>query len=160
MTDMEIKRLAKEAALEAIKEIMYQNTDKRLHNTRLLMRNYNNLKEHIKSKEDKVEIIVNIDDEINLKSDYVWLESVVRSKTRTAKMMKYVDDKIKYLENKYKEKQEYEKFRAFELKFIEEKTNEEIRGELNCGINMPKRWTDIIIKELSILLWGIDAIGI
>lgn len=160
MTDIEIKKLAKEAALEAIKEIMYQNTDKRLHNTRLLMRNYNNLKEHIKSKEDKVEIIVNINDEAELKSDYVWLESVVRSKTRTAKMMKYVDDKIKYLENKYKEKQEYEKFRAFELKFIEEKTNEEIREELNCGTNMPKRWTDIIIKELSILLWGIDAIGI
>lgn len=160
MTDIEIKRLAKEAALEAIKEIMYQNTDKRLHNTRLLMRNYNNLKEHIKSKEDKVEIIVNINDEAELKSDYVWLESVVRSKTRTAKMMKYVDDKIKYLEKKYKEKQEYEKFRAFELKFIEERTNEEIRDELNCSINMPKRWIDIVIKELSILLWGIDAIGI
>lgn len=160
MTDIEIKKVAKEAALEAIKEIMYQNTDKRLHNTRLLMRNYNNLKEHIKSKDDKVEIIVNINDESDLKSDHIWLESVVRSKTRTAKMMKYVDDKIKYLEKKYKEKKEYEKFRAFELKFIEEKTNEDIREELNCSINMPKKWIDIIIKELSILLWGIDAIGI
>ena len=160
MTDIEIKRLAKEAAIEAIKELMYQKTDKRLHNTRLLMRNYNNLKEHINSNSDNIEIIVNIDDEVELKSDYIWLESVVRSKTRTAKMMKYVDDKLKYLENKYKEKQEYEKFRAFELKFIEEKTNEDIREELNCSINMPKRWIDIVIKELSILLWGIDAIGI
>ena len=160
MTDIEMKVLAKEAAIEAIKELMYQKTDKRLHNTRLLMRNYNNLKEHINSNSDNIEIIVNIDDEVELKSDYIWLESVVRSKTRTAKMMKYVDDKLKYLENKYKEKQEYEKFRAFELKFIEEKTNEDIREELNCSINMPKRWIDIVIKELSILLWGIDAIGI
>lgn len=160
MTDIEIKRLAKEAAIEAIKELMYQKTDKRLHNTRLLMRNYNNLKEHINSKDDKVEIIVNIDNEVDFKSDYVWLESVVRSKTRTAKMMKYVDDKIKYLEQKYKEKKEYEKFRAFELSFIEEMTNEEIQEELNCSKNIPKKWTDIVVKELSILLWGIDAIGI
>ena len=160
MTDIEIKRLAKEAALEAIKEIMYQKTDKRLHNTRLLMRNYNNLKEHINSNSDNVEIIVNIDDEVELKSDYVWLESVARSKTRTAKMMKYVDDKLKYLEHKYENKQEFEKYDAFYLFYIEEKTNEEIQEELSCGKNSVKKWRDLIINELSILLWGIDAIGI
>ncbi len=160
MTDIEIKRLAKEAAIEAIKELMYQKTDKRLHNTRLLMRNYNNLKEHINSKDDKVEIIVNIDNEVDFKSDYVWLESVVRSKTRTVKMMKYVDDKLKYLEKKYKEKQEYEKYNAFYLFYIDEMTNEDIQEKLSCGKNTVKRWRDSIINELSVLLWGIDAIGI
>lgn len=160
MTDIEIKRLAKEAASEAIREMMYQKTDKRLHNTRLLMRNYNNLKEHINSKNDNVEIIVNIDDEIELKSDYIWLESVVRSKTRTAKMMKYVDDKLNYLEKRYKGKQEYEKYYAFYLFYIDEMTNEEIQEELVCGKNTVKRWRDSITNELSVLLWGIDAIGI
>lgn len=160
MSEIEIKQIAKEAALEAIREVMFQKKDKRLHNTRLLMKNYNNLKEHISSKNENISIIVNFDDEVEIKSDYIWLESVARSKTRTAKMMRYVDDKINFLEKKYKEKQEYEKFRAFELLFIEEMTNEEIQEELNCSKNIPKKWTDIVIKELSILLWGIDAIGI
>lgn len=160
MSEIEIKQIAKEAALEAIKEIMFQKKDKRLHNTRLLMKNYNNLKEHINSKESDEKIVIKIDEELELKSDYIWLESVVRSKTRTAKMMKYVDDKIDFLEKRYKEKQEYEKFKAFELYFINEMTNEEIQEELNCSKNIPKKWTDIIVKELSVLLWGIDAIGI
>lgn len=124
------------------------------------MKNYNNLKEHINSKESDEKIVIKIDEELELKSDYIWLESVVRSKTRTAKMMKYVDDKIDFLEKRYKEKQEYEKFKAFELYFINEMTNEEIQEELNCSKNIPKKWTDIIVKELSVLLWGIDAIGI
>ena len=160
MTDIEIKRLAKEAALEAIREMVYQKTDKRLHNTRLLMKNYNNLKEHINSKESNEKIVIKIDEEVELKSDYIWLESVARSKTRTAKMMKYVDDKLKYLEHKYESKQEFEKYDAFYLFYIEEMTNEEIQEELSCGKNSVKKWRDLIINELSVLLWGIDAIGI
>lgn len=160
MSEIEIKQIAKEAALEAIREVMFQKKDKRLHNTRLLMKNYNNLKEHISSKNENISIIVNFDDEVEIKSDYIWLESVARSKTRTAKMMRYVDDKIDFLEKKYIEKQEYEKFNAFYLFYIDEMTNEEIQEELSCGKNTVKRWRDSIINELSVLLWGIDAIGI
>lgn len=160
MGEIEIKQIAKEAALEAIREVMFQKKDKRLHNTRLLMKNYNNLKEHINSESENIEIKVNFDDDVEIKSDYIWLESVVRSKARTAKMMQYVDEKINFLENKYNDKEEYEKFEAFKLFYIDEMTNEEIQDELFCGKNSVKKWRDLIINELSVLLWGIDAIGI
>jgi hypothetical protein len=160
MTNEEVKRIAKEVSREVLSEMIQDKKDKRLHNTRLLMRNYNSLKEHINSKSDgSIEIKVDIDDEV-LKTDYIWLESVARSKTRTAKMMQYVDSKLEYIKNKFKEKKEYEKYRAFEMYFIEYKSNEEIFEELGCGKNSPRRWTELIIKELSILLWGIDALGI
>lgn len=160
MSNEEIKVLAKEVAREALKEIMFEGKDKRLHNTRLLMKNYNILKKHITNKDGYVEIKVDFGNEFNIDVDYMWLESVARSKSRTAKMMKYVDDKIIYLHNKFKEKGEAEKYRAFEMFFIEEKTNEDIQEELNCSKNMPKKWSDIVIKELSVLLWGIDALDI
>ncbi len=44
--------------------------------------------------------------------------------------------------------------------FIEGKTSEDIQEEFNCGKNTPKRWNDIVTRELSVLLWGIDALGI
>lgn len=160
MSNEEIKQIAKEAAMEAIMQMRLEGKDKKLHNTRLLMRNYNTLKEHISSKEGHIEIRVKFDDEYCIEADYMWLESVARSKSRTAKMIKYVDDKIIYLRKKFEEKKQYERYRAFEMFFIEEKTNEEIQEELNCSKNIPKKWSDIVINELSVLLWGIDALGI
>ena len=44
MSNEEIKQLAKEVAREALRELMFEGKDKRFHNTRLLMRNYNTLK--------------------------------------------------------------------------------------------------------------------
>lgn len=160
MSNEEIKSLAKEVAREAIREIMLEGKDKRFHNTRLLMRNYNILKEHIKNVDDGKEITLKFMDDYGIEIDYIWLESVARSKTRTSKMMNYVEEKLRYLSDKFKEKGEFEKYRSFEMFFIEGKTNEEIQEELNCSKNIPKKWNDKVIEELSILLWGIDALGI
>lgn len=160
MSENEIKELAREVAKEAIREIMFEGKDKRFHNTRLLMKNYNILKAHMNSKEEYIEIKVNFGEEYDIEVDYMWLESVARSKTRTAKMMNYVDEKLNYLKDMFTKKGECEKYRSFEMYFIEGKTNEQIQGELNCSKNTPKNWNDVVIKELSILLWGIDALGI
>lgn len=160
MSENEIKKLAKEVAKEAMREIMFEGKDRRLHNTRLLMRNYNILQEHINNTDAGIEINFEFLDELSTKVDYMWLESIARSKTRTAQMMKYIDERLESLKYKYKQSNESEKYRAFEMFFIEEKTNECIQGELNCSKNIPKKWSDIIMRELSILLWGIDALGI
>ena len=87
-------------------------------------------------------------------------ESIARSKTRTAKMIEYIDAALINLKTKFIEKGEFEKYRSFEMFFIEGKTSEDIQEEFNCGKNTPKRWNDIVTRELSVLLWGIDALGI
>ena len=93
MSNEEIKQLAKEVAREALRELMFEGKDKRFHNTRLLMRNYNTLKEHLNNS-DSVEIKFNFVDECEVKVDYMWLESIARSKTRTAKMIEYIDASV------------------------------------------------------------------
>ncbi len=73
----------------------------------------------------------NFVDECEVKVDYMWLESIARSKTRTAKMIDYIDAALINLKTKFIEKDEFEKYRSFEMFFIEEKTSEEIQEEFN-----------------------------
>lgn len=136
------------------KEKMIEQKDRRFHNTRLLMRNYNRLKDHIENVTDDVEFKIEEDTD-----DKVWLRSMVRTKLRTMKMLAYVDSALKIVEKEMRKSCVEYKYKAFELCYIEEKTNEEIAEILGCGKNQPKRWSDLALNELSVLLWGIEALG-
>lgn len=154
MSNKEVKELAK----EVLKEVAKQQKDKRLHNTRLLMKNYTALKNHIENVNEDIEEF-EIEVEMGSK-DNIWIMSIARSKIRTAKMVGYVESAIDIIKEKFENNLELEKFKAFEMHYIDKKTNEEIQEALNCGKNSPKRWSDLIIEELNVLLWGIDALGI
>lgn len=151
--DEVISKAAREAIREYDKEKSMTQRDKRLHNTRLLMRNYNVLKEHIENVSDDVEIKVDNQD------DEVWITSITRTKLRTMKMMAYIDSALKILEKRFRQSCEEYKYKAFTLYYLNEKTNEEIQDLLGCGKNSPKKWSDTAIEELSLLLWGIEALG-
>lgn len=151
--DEVINKAAKVAIREYDKEKSMSQRDRRLHNTRLLMRNYNTLKEHIENVNDDLEIKVdNADDE-------VWITSITRTKLRTMKMMAYIDSALEILEKKFRQNCEEYKYKAFTLYYLDEKTNEEIQELLGCGKNSPKKWSDTVTEELSLLLWGIEALG-
>lgn len=154
MSNKEVKELAK----EVIKELTKQQKDKRLHNTRLLMKNYTALKNHIENVNEDIEEF-EIEVEMGSK-DNIWIMSIARSKIRTAKMVGYVESAMDIIKEKFEKNLELEKFKAFEMHYIDKKTNEEIQEALNCGKNSPKKWSDLIIEELNVLLWGIDALGI
>lgn len=154
MSNKEVKELAK----EVIKEMAKQQKDKRLHNTRLLMKNYTALKNHIENVNEDIEEF-EIEVEMGSK-DNIWIMSIARSKIRTAKMVGYVESAMDIIKEKFEKNLESEKFKAFEMHYIDKKTNEEIQEVLNCGKNSPKKWSDLIIEELNVLLWGIDALGI
>lgn len=74
-------------------------------------------------------------------------------------MMAYVDSALKILKRRFRKECIEYKYRAFEMYYIEEKSNEEIIGTLKCGKNQPKIWSDLVLNELSTLLWGIEALG-
>ena len=157
----EIKALAKEVAKEAIFDIVNKNKDRRYQNTKLLMENYNSLKKHIEGKLDGVDIKLEFRDEtgeIYVKSDYMWLESISKSKARTKEMLRYVDEKLEFLKYKYEKLGKYEIVDSFIMFYIDEKTDDDIREKHSCGYQTPRRWREKAIGELSVLLWGIDAI--
>lgn len=156
-----VKKLSKEVAKEALFEIVNSKKDRRFRNTKLLMENYKTLQEHINGLKDDVELKFELRDEDNIifvKSDYLWLESVAKSKAKTIEMMRYVDNHIKFLEHEWGLKGRSEVIDSFIMFYIEGKTDDEIREKHSCGESTPGRWRNKILKELSVLLWGIDAI--
>ena len=152
-----VNRAAKEAAKEAIFEFDKSQKDKRFHNTRILMINYNKLKDHIDNVRDDYSDLdlFEVDEE-----DKVWITSIARTKLRTMQMMAYIDSALEIVKRKMEEECIEYKFKAFELYYIQEKSNDEIMSMLGCGVNQPKRWSDLILNELSIYLWGIEALGL
>ncbi|MGL4742287.1 MAG: hypothetical protein ACRC41_16085 [Sarcina sp.] len=150
--------LVKEIAKEVIKELEIkkakENYSKRLHNTRLLMENYNSLKNHIEKTDDTSNLINGIDEE-----DEIFIESIVRTKMRTIKMMSYVDSALKVVKLDLRKKREKYKFLAFEKYYFEKKSIDDICLELNCSKNSVRRWNSYIMEELSLLLWGVDFLS-
>ncbi|RDY22868.1 hypothetical protein CHF27_011140 [Romboutsia maritimum] len=173
---MSDKVLAKQIAKEVIEEMKQEKLDKRLHNTRLLMRNYNTLKAHVEKVNGDIK---NLTDDIEefeydenmdlLDEDEIFIRSMLRTKMRTAKMLACIEESLEIIKIDMDKKREMYKFKAFTLFFIgekkddgifEKKTNEEISELLNCGKNTPKKWSDEIIAQLNVLLWGVEALGI
>lgn len=160
MDNDEVVSLAKEIAKGAVKELITEQKDKRLHNTRLLVKNYLTLKKHIEDVKEDITIELDLLDDEGCSVNDIWIISIARSKTRTAKMLGYLENAMEIAKKEFEEKGESYKYKAFELYYIEKKSKEEIMKELQCSVNIPRKWSNLVIDKLNILLWGIDALGI
>lgn len=127
------------------------------HNTYILMKKYNTLKEHIENMKDDIELEIELND---LEAGDVWVLSIAKSKIKSMKMIGYIDTALEIVEKRFKEKCLHHEFLAFKKFFLDQKTNEEIMKELGCGKNSPKKWSDNVLNEISVLLWGYEALGI
>ena len=148
-----IKNLAKEVITEMKLQESEKQKKKVLHNTELLMKNYTKFKDHIDRVDDSIEYDTEIEEDI------VFISSITRTKLRTAKMIAYIDSALEIIRKNMINSGEEYKYSAFCMYYLESQTNEDIMEKYNCGKNTPKRWRDYIITELSVLLWGIEALG-
>ena len=152
---------AKELAKEVIYEIKNEQKDRRLHNTKLLMKNYNKLKDHIeKVSSDGFKGYFGEELQDVLEDNDVFLNSILRTKARTAQMVSCIDISLELLADEYESNGTYYIYDAFYMRYIEELTNEEIANRLNTSKNTPARWEKEVLNKLNILLWGVDALGI
>ena len=156
-----MEKQVKEQAKEVIFEIKNQQKDRRLHNTKLLMKNYDKLKNHIeKINSDGFMSYFGEDLQEALEENDVFLNSVLRTKARTAQMVSCIDISLEILADEYEENGTYYIYDAFHMYYIEKLTYEEIAEKLNAGKNTPARWVKEVLNKLNILLWGVDALGI
>ena len=157
--DEVIKKATKEAIKEYDKEKREEEKKKVFHNTRLLLKHYNDLKTHVENAIDDVERLESDLLDINeLDRDELYILSIKKSKSKTMIMIAHIDMALEQLEKKQYKLCSTEKYKALIMFFLEEKTYEEIAEQLNCGVNTPRRWVNEMISELSILLFGIDGL--
>lgn len=127
-----------------------------LYNTRILMEHYIEMRKHCElaiSEADELEI-----KEFDAFAPETHLESVRRSKTKTALMIANIDRAMKELEKEYTEKQMLYKYEAFRMHYIDGKSYEEVAEIQNCGKNTPARWSKELIRRMSVKLFGVDGI--
>ncbi|MGM9535946.1 MAG: hypothetical protein ACI3VR_11860 [Intestinibacter sp.] len=152
----EVKNLAKEVVLE----IKKQQQDRRLHNTKLLLKNYNKLKQHV----DEVNVdnyLGYFDEELqDVTEDDIFLKSLMRTKARTAQMLACIDISLAIVKKEYEEKQASYVFEAFEMYFFEKRTYKEIADEYYSSKSSVERWIKEVVNKINLLLWGAEAFGL
>lgn len=153
MIDAAVKRAI--AAMKA--QTRQQERGKILYNTRILMESYREMRRHIETAiSESAEMQ---DDEFQgLKTESAHLESVRRTKLRTALMISNIDRAVAELEKEQEEIGLSYKFNAFKWHYIDGLTFEEVAERLNCGKNSPARWSKDMMRRLSVKLFGIDGI--
>lgn len=160
LEEMDIQKIVKDVIVEYKREEREKSKKKAYHNTKLLMQKYNLMHEHVYKVKDDMNVSGLADGFEYIPEEDTWIISICKSKVKSLKMISYIDSALDTIKSKYtKDKRMYE-YDAFEMYFIDGKTNEEIATELSCGKNTPKRWIDNVIEDLSVLLWGIEAFEI
>lgn len=159
IADKAADKAAKKAIKEFDKEKRQEQRKKVFHNTRLLLKHYNDLKQHVDNAIDDVKRLetdsIEIDD---LDRDELYILSIKRSKSKTLIMIAHIDMAMDILKQKQYKLCSVEKYDALEKFFIKELSFEEISEKLNCNERTARRWVNEMIDELSILLFGIDGI--
>lgn len=160
MTMDDIHSLALESAREAIKEykkeeIITKKKD-RYHDTYALMKIYRDVAIHIeKSICDGDQLPMEGMTEAQRR---IYIQSIRCSKIKSMLMTSHIDAMVNEIYRRRKQDGREIEYKAFELYFFEGKSYEQISEELQCGASSPRRWVSGILRELSPLLWGYEAL--
>ena len=157
----------KKAVSEAIKEFDIKRQEdaktKVLHNTKLLLNNYNSLSKHYKNAVDNLDYI-QLDEEDensceNIEStDKLFILSIRRSKFRTMIMITHIKAALKSLQEECIEKNQLSKYEVLEMCYIQNVPFDKISAKLSCSEITVRRWKNEMVQALGVYLFGVDAL--
>lgn len=130
-----------------------------LHNTRILMEQYIEMRKHCENAVSESNDLDSVEFAI-FKSDNenTYLESVRRSKLKTAMMLTNIDRAMDEIKEEYEKKGMMYKYEAFRMHYVDGMPYEEIAEVQNCGKNTPARWSKEIIRKMSVKLFGVEGV--
>lgn len=142
---------------------------RRLHNTRLLLANYRNLKDHVsgavfkgkQAKESALDILDGLDED-KLEDNY-YIDSIKQTQQRTLIILAHIDEMLDLYRISCEQSGKPEKMRQYRVLYAayiapEQKSVEEIAREND--VEKRTYYSDLgkAVKPLSALLFGIDGI--
>lgn len=144
--------------------------DRRLRNTRLLLKNYRMLKQHVQgavfnakqAKESAIDILDGLD-EFSFFDDNLYIESIKRSQQRTFIILQHIDEMLKYYRISCEQSGREDDMRLYRIimkTYIndERKTAEQISEEENIERRTVYKNINTALKPLSALIFGIDSL--
>lgn len=146
--------------------------DRRLHNTRLLLKNYRALKHHALGavstgrqtndiRENAVDILDSLDDERI--DDTLYIESIKRSQQRTQIIIEHIDEMLRYWRIDCEQSGKDESLRRWRIirdTYIidDPKTAEELAEQEHIEKRTVYKDIKAAMRPLSALIFGIDGI--
>lgn len=142
--------------------------DRRLHNTRLLLKNYRLFKQHAAGaifnakqvKESAVDILDGLDD--TMITDHAYVEGIKKSQQRTVVILHHVDEMLRFYKISCEQSQKPEDMRRYRVIFSmyidDRKLTAQQIAEKEC-VDDRTIYKDIsaAVKPLSALIFGIDG---
>lgn len=161
-----INEVIKEAVFMAIKEYDKLKEDKSrrkiLYNTKLLLKNYNELKNHAENavykhiNKGKVEEGNTAD--VTYSEDKNFIESIKSSRAKTLIYIEHMDMALARAKRNQIVKGTEEKYIAFEMFYIKKIRIDDIAIELNCSSKSVSRWIKEVAEDVGVNMFGINSL--
>lgn len=166
-----VSKISAKTAVEAALDFMEkekqrqeaEKRDRRLRNTKLLLRNYRNLKKHCESIPEDLKTFDNMIILDEFGTSELEVESIKRSKQRTWLMVKFTERMLSVYEKLCKESNREEDLRRYQTIYHlyvsdEKQTAREVAECHNVDERTVYRDVDEACKALSSLIFGIDSL--
>lgn len=165
LTKNQIELISALASQEAIKHYQAQQKkqkkeekDWRLRNTKLLLENYHRLKDHCEDIDQQID---EYEDTV-LSLDELTLETLMKYKMKTAKMMRHFDRMVKHYETD-SQRGSQEEHRRFKVLYHRYLSKDKLPIQSLCEMynverGMIYRDTKMAVHDLSVFLFGLAAL--
>lgn len=143
--------------------------DRRLHNTRLLLKNYRSFKKHAEGaiynakqvKESAIDILDGLDDAMLSNSNYV--DGIKKSQQRTIIILHHIEEMLRYYKISCEQSgkpEEMRRYRIIMAMYIDDVkiTAQEIAEKENVEARTVYKDITNAVKPLSALIFGIDSL--
>ena len=152
-----IEKAVKTVIREYDKEQKQEQKRKALHNTKLLLKNYNKIQASIEGAVSEAKQIeqdyVIVDDH-----DKLYIESIRRSKLKSLIVIAHIDKALDTVYNECLSKGTIEKYEAFKSCLMESMSYEDAAIVYHSSKPSISRWINDITRDVSIQLFGIEGI--
>lgn len=152
-----IEKAVKKAIKEYTKEEKQERKNKALHNTKLLLKNYNKINssiyEAISDANQLEQDMIEMDD-----SEEVYINSIRKSKLRSLIVIAHIDKALSLTKAEFEQRDMLYKYDALHDCLINGNTLEKEAEVLSTSVVTVRRWITEVTKVISIRLFGTDGV--
>ena len=154
-----ISKAVKVAIKEYSKEQKAGRRKKALHNTKMLLKNYEKIKSSIDEAISEADQLDQSAVGFDEKED-VYIASIRRSKLKSLIVIAHIDHAMAIVQDEYTKKGTPEKYDAFIDCFIYNMTYDDAATKYFSSKTSISRWINDVTHELSIQLFGVEGIDL
>lgn len=152
-----VEAAVKKAVSGLLADQKRQERQKTLYNTRKLMESYMEMQKFIQNAISEEEEMQDAGFGISGR-EHAKLESIRKSRMKTAIMIANIDRAMEELRQEHARKGTAYKYEAFERHYVDGLPYEQVAELLDCGKNSPAAWTKLVLRQMSVKLFGVNGI--